>query len=107
MKKIVFLFVFFSGISTLIAQNTFPTTGNVGIGISTPSTLLHVNGTTRANELQLNGGSTKISIPSTTGGWARGMVYYSSGDFGSPLLGGIGLKGTSTCQLYTSDAADE
>ncbi len=43
--KRIYLFIFLLGASKILAQtNTFPTTGNVGIGITSPAALLHVEG---------------------------------------------------------------
>lgn len=40
----LFLLLILSATSKLFSQNTFPTSGNVGIGTTSPSDLLHVNG---------------------------------------------------------------
>lgn len=60
--------------STANAQaNTFPATGNVGIGITSPETKLHVNGVIRSSLLDVSENSTTIGylgrgLP-TTSGW--------------------------------------
>ncbi|WP_240668964.1 hypothetical protein [Flavobacterium columnare] len=43
-KKTLFSFLLFTTYSNIIAQNTFPTSGNVGIGTLTPSQKFEVNG---------------------------------------------------------------
>lgn len=46
MKKIILTFSFLYCSISLSAQNTFPSSGNVGIGTGSPVTLLHINGGT-------------------------------------------------------------
>lgn len=46
MKKLSFLILLTLTTSTLFAQNTFPATGNVGIGTTTPSYNLHISSAT-------------------------------------------------------------
>ena len=67
-----------SGTNALYIENSTPTNlltvrndGNVGIGTSSPATLLHVNGTTRID----NAGST----PSTSPTGPPANMYYGSG----------------------------
>ena len=67
-----------SGTNALYIENSTPTNlltvrndGNVGIGTSSPATLLHVNGTTRID----NAGST----PSTSPAGPPANMYYGSG----------------------------
>lgn len=43
MKKLIFLGLIAFGVLNVSAQNTFPATGNVGIGTLTPTQKLHVN----------------------------------------------------------------
>ena len=64
------------------AQNTFPTTGNVGIGTTSPKSALEVNGDislTRSNKIQFLdavNGNNRAYIRSTNG---------ENGDYNSPL----------------------
>jgi hypothetical protein len=67
-----------------------PPSTKVGIGTTTPSEPLEVNG-----NIETNGGYLRINRPDTTGGWARGSRYYPTGG-GSTELGGIGMYGNGT-----------
>jgi len=101
MKKII-ISLFIIGLTTTInAQWTntdgdITTTGSVGIGTTSPSEKLEVNGTTKTTNLQINGGVTKYAIPSITGGWQRGMIFYNSNDFDGVKLGGFGMYGSAS-----------
>jgi hypothetical protein len=63
MKKIV-LVAFFCGLVGIIhaQENQLSTTGKVGIGTTSPESLLHVNGRLQTNELQLGRYSGKTSF---------------------------------------------
>jgi len=73
MKKIILLFALFVGSYAMQAQNTFPTTGNVGIGTTSPKSALEVNGDislTRSNKIQFLdavNGNNRAYIRSTNG----------------------------------------
>ena len=94
MKKIYFLCCLLLSFASSFAQNTFPASGNVGIGTSTPDVALTVNG-----------GSIKVHDPGAyplgydldldyPGGWAReyGFSYQDTGKLFS--LGAYGVGST-------------
>ena len=93
MKKIVLALSAFISLVNINAQVT-DTGSNVGIGTTTPSEKLHVLGNTRTNNLQLNGGNIQVAIPNTTGGWARGLLYYNPSVYSTDEIGGIGMFGS-------------
>ncbi|MFY7672004.1 hypothetical protein ACOSP6_13035 [Tenacibaculum sp. MEBiC06402] len=97
MKKTILAIAIFSSITTIKAQVT-DTGDNVGIGTTAPSQKLDVNGNTRTNQLQLKGGDVKLSIPNTTGGWARGILYYNPNVYSTNEIGGIGMLGSGSVQ---------
>lgn len=81
---------------TANSQNLFPSTGNVGIGTSSPSALLHVNtGNIKVSNPTgyPNGVNVDVNFPGT---WARefGISYNSTGKLAS--FGVLGLNGTVT-----------
>ncbi len=94
MKKIILAIAMVISMFSIEAQVT-ETGSNVGIGTTSPQTKLHVNGETRTSDIQLDGGNIKVSIPTTTGGWARGLLYYSPGVYSTNEIGGIGVHGSS------------
>ncbi|CAL2059451.1 hypothetical protein [Tenacibaculum sp. 190524A05c] len=93
MKKIVLALSALIFVVNINAQVT-DTGNNVGIGTTTPSEKLHVIGNTRTSNLQLNGGNIQAAIPNTTGGWARGLLYYNPSVFSTDEIGGIGMFGS-------------
>ncbi|WP_075341214.1 tail fiber protein [Tenacibaculum agarivorans] len=94
MKKIILAIAMLTSMFSIEAQVT-DTGSNVGIGTTSPQTKLHVNGETRTSDVQLNGGNIKVSIPTTTGGWARGLLYYNPGVYSTNEIGGIGMHGSA------------
>lgn len=100
----ILLFAFAFSITTMLqAQNTFPATGNVGVGTITPSQKLEVNGSVlstsnygliisppigdavikRGNPGMLaissNGGSSDVRINYNYGGGSGGLTVYDGG----------------------------
>ena len=71
MKKTVTLIAIVIGF-TVAAQNTFPSSGNVGIGTTTPSEKLEVEGTTKTNQLIVGD---KNSLPPFIHAWYEGTSY--------------------------------
>jgi len=74
MKKYLLLIAYLSLGSYCIGQtNTFPASGNVGIGTSTPSAKLHVAGETKTSFISLDEGSTLLGYLgrglAITGAW--------------------------------------
>ncbi len=75
MKKLCVSFLATATCFAASAQNTFPSSGNVGIGTLTPSSLLHVSGTLTAGPV--SGGYHIIINDIANARWAMG-----TGDFG-------------------------
>jgi len=64
MKKTLFILFILSAVSKITsAQNTFPSSGNVGIGTTTPATALDVNGAISVKGINVND-TQVISVPS-------------------------------------------
>lgn len=91
MRQLFFVLLLLGAILTAQAQNTFPATGNVGIGTNTPATnaLLHVysNSTTTGNVVFQLGSSAPASVPVTGAGgrlmWVPGKYAFRTGYVGS------------------------
>ena len=97
MMKTAFLFsVTLACVISVHAQtNTFPSSGNVGIGITTPATKLHVIGSTTSNTINLDESGTKIGFISRgstlTSGWAATPDVFAITYFNRDLvIGGWG-----------------
>lgn len=92
--KVIISTLAFSGcLISATAQNTLPTTGNVGIGTTSPSEPLEVDGNTKINGDLLMNTSSFINLNKT-----KGTSYYNYGAVG------INFKrtGTTDYKLYTS-----
>ncbi len=55
MKKTILLFAFIGAIFGMQGQNTFPNSGNVGIGTTNPQYKLHVHSTTAPSFMEMSG----------------------------------------------------
>ncbi|HHD92319.1 MAG TPA: hypothetical protein ENL06_01675, partial [Candidatus Portnoybacteria bacterium] len=64
--------------------------GNVGIGTTNPGAKLDVSGNILASQSNFI-----IDRPNTTGGWARGIMYYPTNTYSGTELGGIGMYGSN------------
>jgi len=84
---------FISRFGTILARDS----GNVGIGTPAPGQRLTV-----AGNVWIQGSHLIIDRPDTTGGWARGIMYYPTGSSSGTELAGIGLlgSGTSVTRIY-------
>ena len=78
----------FGGDAALFWDNT---NKRLGIGTTSPGAKLEVEGNIAASGSQFI-----IDRPDTTGGWARGIMYYPTGNFSGTELAGIGLLGSGT-----------
>jgi hypothetical protein len=88
-------FILLSTIS--FSQNTFPSSGNVGIGTTSPLTNLHVKGTSNPLLVEVNASGTGIANTigyevsnsnATTGNWA-GVFFTSSPGAGAAAIVGV------------------
>ncbi len=96
MKKILFVAAMFSG-SSLLAQNTFPATGNVGITTTTPKTNLDIG------ELRLG----RLSTFSTEGSIGEGIWgNYIVGDAtnSQKLRIGVSNDGYTRAELFIDNS---
>ncbi|MES2275317.1 MAG: hypothetical protein V4592_04795 [Bacteroidota bacterium] len=106
MKKSLLTIIVILSMQPLIsnAQNTFPSTGNVGIGTATPSYLLDVNGSSRLGDIYFNGSyitplTTNNSLVLRANGTGGVLVNYASGTSGVAFYNG------STTAIATIDNA--
>ncbi len=72
--------------------------GKIGIGTTEPHEMTEL----KNGNLMMNGGFLKMIKPETTGGWARGLMYYPDDDSigNDKIWGGIGLLGSGTVQQH-------
>lgn len=86
MKKITLLLVALSA-QINSAQNTFPLTGNVGIGITTPEAKLHVYGDIYSTNSSNEGGAISLfnSSKLTSSTAQRWSIYNMTGLYGNSL----------------------
>lgn len=84
----------------LFSQNTFPSTGNVGIGTTTPGVQLDVIGTVRTNGFNINAtgndavvtsthGTDQFNLIGTYSGWDPYGVYVAAYNAGNAGASGI------------------
>jgi len=105
--KIVGLYVALAAASAAAQTNTFPTSGNVGIGTAAPTALLHLwgNGTYSAGlRLQYSGSSNPWAVAQGT----DSKLYFGYGTAGSELsrvvidtIGNVGIGTTNPLSALT------
>jgi len=102
MKKLILTSLLFANSITFFGQNTFPETGNAGIGTTTPSHKLDVKTNSSTNVKTYNFGlETTVN---TAGGWARSMRIRNENDNKTVTFGGYnGRAYISTGFDITSD----
>jgi len=83
--------------ASLAQTNTFPGSGNVGIGTTTPGAQLEISeGSSFGSVLaDFNGPIYGVAVrPQTTGGWARGLNFLNSSNTGLATFGAYGHAGS-------------
>jgi len=82
-KEISLLFVFATVTSTVQAQNTFPSSGSVGVGTASPSSLLHIKQSTESSTgaltIERYANSEKLSQYHDGSQWVISPAYSSGG----------------------------
>jgi hypothetical protein len=89
-----------ANVSLSDAKMTITTAGNVGIGTTGPSYLLHVNGSARVNSLNINGAYSLPTSAGTTSQFLRG-----DGTWQAPSSG-VGGSGSANKVAYWTSASD-
>lgn len=107
MKQLFTVFCFFVFTYQVVAQtNTFPTTGNVGIGTTTPSTKLHVVGDIMGQNrlIFLDNSSfsvTPTTVPTLTSS-SFSMPHYGVAATGTTGAGDLWLAGYNAIRMFNS-----
>ncbi len=71
------------------------TQGDVGIGTTSPSARLDVNGTLKANRIRVDGSNIDFIKPDAPGGYARGITFRTDEEFGFPEHFRLGILGNN------------
>ncbi|WP_074410006.1 hypothetical protein [Aquimarina megaterium] len=96
MKKIIFTLILINTGFLVRAQNTFPATGNVGVGTESPSSKLTIQGTNAwGGGLRINNGSYKWDVAADANG-DRFYIGKNASSMPLVILGSTGNVGVGT-----------
>lgn len=109
MKYIILLSLLAMGTITYSQTNTFPSSGNVGIGTTSPSASLDLLSSGNALGYSLNVRNSTLQYTFRVrddGNWAIGNGASVSGNFAGSIYGGaLGLVGTNSSAVYLHASA--
>jgi len=93
MKKLLLSLLFIASVAYAVAQtNTFPSSGSVGIGTTTPSARLDIESSILLDWASNNSWGVAIKTPPLVGGWSRGFNFRSSTGGELAMFGAYGTN---------------